>query len=71
MFQAKTQYKTNNGKFLAIIKIFKIQKYYLKDCKYEILVFIDYNNLYQFVNIKNLTIIIFIEFKSTFVTIFK
>ena len=41
--------------FLAIVEVFKIWYYYLKDYKYKILVFIDYNYLYHFINIKSLS----------------
>lgn len=33
----ETQYKTHNREILAIVKVFKILKYYLKDCKYKFL----------------------------------
>ena len=45
MIPAKTWYKTYDSKFLAIVEAFKIWRHYLKGCKQEILVFIDYNNL--------------------------
>lgn len=45
MILDKTQYKTHDGKLLAIIEIFKTWKYYLKDYKHEILMLIDYINL--------------------------
>lgn len=35
LFSAKTFYKTDYDKLLAIIKVFKIEHYYLKNCKYK------------------------------------
>ena len=52
---AKTCYKTHNGELLTIIKTFKIWPYYLENCKHEVLVLTDYNNLYRFIDIKNLS----------------
>ena len=55
MITAKTQYKTNNGKLWGIVKVFKIWHHYLEGYKYKVLVFIDYNNLYSFIDTKNLS----------------
>ena len=55
MILMETQYEIHNSKFLAIIKAFKTWRYYLKDYKYEVLVFKDYNNLRHFMNTKNLS----------------
>ena len=55
MIPVKTQYKTYNLELLAIIETFKTWYYYLEKCKYEVFVFIDYNNLCQFINTKNLS----------------
>ena len=52
---AKTQYKTYNSKFLAIIKAFKIRRNYLKSCNHEISIFTDHNNLCFFMDIKSLS----------------
>ena len=41
----KTCYENHDGEFLAIVKALKTRKYYLKGCKHELLVLIDYNNL--------------------------
>lgn len=57
MIPIKTQYKNHNKEFLAIIKVFKSWKYYLKDYIYKIVIQIDYNNCHQFINIKNLNFI--------------
>ena len=48
MILAKIRYKTHDGKFLAIVKVFKIWKYYLKGCKYNILIL---NNITIFVGL--------------------
>lgn len=45
MILAKTWYKTYNQKFLAIIKIFKTWRYYLKSFKFEVFILTDHNNL--------------------------
>lgn len=55
MILAKVQYKTHNGKFLNIIKTFKTWQHYLEGYKYEILVLTDHNNLYRFIDMKNLS----------------
>ena len=54
MILVKTQYKTHNGKLLAIIEALKTWHYYLEDYKHEIFVFIDHNNFPHFMEIKNL-----------------
>ena len=45
MIFVKTHYKTYDSELLAIVKT---ERHYLKGYKYEILVFIDHNNLRQF-----------------------
>ena len=55
MILAKTQYTSYNIKFSAILKVFKTLWYYLKDYKDKILVFTNYNNFYQFINLKILS----------------
>lgn len=52
---AKTHYNIYNNKLFIIIKDFKIWKHYLKGYKYEVFKFTNYNNLQQFINIKNLS----------------
>ena len=52
---AETRYKTHDGEFLAIVKAFKTWHHYLKDCKHEVLVFTDYNNLRYFMDMKSLS----------------
>ena len=55
MIVVKIRYKTHDGKLLAIVKVFKIWRYYLEDYKHKVFVFIDYNNFCRFMDIKNLT----------------
>ena len=45
MIPAKTRYETHNSELLAIAKAFKTWRHYLKDCKHEVLVHTDHNNL--------------------------
>lgn len=44
MILPKTEYKTYYDKLLAIIKIFKTWRHYLKGFKYKILMLIAHNN---------------------------
>ena len=44
MILTETQYKTHEGKFLAIVKTFKTWRYYLEGCKHKIFVFTKHNN---------------------------
>ena len=46
MILAKIQYEIYNGELLAIVKVFKIWRYYLESYKHKILIFSDYNNLF-------------------------
>ena len=55
MISTKTQYKTENIEFLAIIKVFKTWHYYLEGYKQKILILINYNNLQQFMETKSLS----------------
>ena len=55
MIPVKTQYKTHDGKLLAIFKVFKIWRHYLKNYKHKVLIFIDHNNFCWFIDIKNLS----------------
>ena len=52
---AKTQYKTHNGKLLAIVEAFKTWRHQLKRCKHEVLMLTDHNNLRRFMDTKNLS----------------
>lgn len=55
MLPAETRYKTYDDEFLAIVDVFKTWYYYLEDFKYKILIFTNYNNLWQFMDTKNLS----------------
>ena len=55
MISAEIWYNTHNGDVLAIIEVFKSWKYNLKDCKYEILIFTNHNNLQDFMDTKDLS----------------
>ncbi len=55
MIPAKTWYKIHNQELLAIVKVFKTWRHYLKGCKYEVLVLTNHNNLYWFIDTKNLS----------------
>ena len=55
MIPAKTRYETHDDEFLAIVEAFKTWKHYLERSQYKVLVFIDYNNLRQFMKMKSLS----------------
>ena len=55
MISVETRYKAYDGKLLTIVETFKTWKYYLKDCKHEILIFTNYNNPYWFIDMKSLS----------------
>ena len=55
MISTETWYKTHDYEFLAIIEIFKIWRYYFKNCKYEIFILTNHNNLCFFIDIKSLS----------------
>ena len=55
MIPAETRYKTHDGELLAIIEAFKIWRHYLEDCKHEVLVLTDHNNLCHFMDTKSLS----------------
>ena len=55
MIPAETWYKTHDGKFLAIVKAFKIWRHYLEGCKHKLLVLTNYNNLCRFIDTKSLS----------------
>lgn len=52
MIPAKIRYATYNGELLAIVKSFKTERHYLKEFQYEVLILIDHNNFWQFMNKK-------------------
>ena len=53
MFPAKTWYKIHDGELLAIVEAFKTWRHYLKDCKHEVLVLTQHNNLCNFMDTKS------------------
>ena len=55
MILAETQYETHDGELLAIVEAFKIWRHYLENCKYEVFVLTDYNNLQHFIDTKSLS----------------
>lgn len=55
MIPAETDYKTHDQELLAIVKVFKTWHHYVKGCKYKVVVFIDHNNLCQFMDTKKLS----------------
>ena len=55
MISAETRYETHDSELLAIVKAFKTWEHYLDSSQYEVLVFIDYNNLWQFINTMSLS----------------
>lgn len=55
MILIETWYETYNGQLLAIIKAFKTWNDYLANCKYKVLIFIDYKNLHHFMDTKSLS----------------
>lgn len=54
MIPAKTWYKTQNKKLLAIVEVFKTLCHYLESCKHEVLVLMNHNHLRRFMPTKNL-----------------
>ncbi len=54
MIPAKTRYEIHNSELSAIIEVLKTLKHYLEDCKLEVLMFLDHNNLQCFMDMKNL-----------------
>ncbi len=55
MIPVKTRYETHDGKLLAIVEAFKTWRHYLEDCKHELLVLTNYNNLQHFMDMKSLS----------------
>ena len=56
MVQAKIQYKTYDGKLPAIFEVFKTCHHYFESYKHKDFVLKNYNNLYYFIDRKNLSI---------------
>ena len=55
MIPAETRYETHDGELLAIVEAFKTWRQYLEDCKHEVSVLTDHNNLRQFMDTKSLS----------------
>ena len=55
MILTKMRYKTYNAELLAIVETFNNWCYYLKSYQYKAQVLTDHNNLYQFIDKKNLS----------------
>ena len=55
MILAKTQLKTQNDEFLAIVKVFKTWQNYLEGCKHKVFVFTNNNNFCCFMDMKSLS----------------
>ncbi len=55
MIFAETNYETHDQKLLIIVECFKHWKHYLKKNYHTMKVFIDYNNLKDFMNVKTLS----------------
>ena len=55
MILAETQYKTHDGKLVAIVKALKTWHHYLEGCKHKVLIFTDHNNFCRFMDIKSLS----------------
>lgn len=55
MVLIEIQYKGYDSKLLAIIEVFKTGHHYLKNCKYNVFNLMAYNNLYYFIDTKNLS----------------
>ena len=55
MILAETRYETHEKKLLALVEAFKTWRHYLKDCRYEVFVLINHNNLRQFMDNKSLS----------------
>ncbi len=55
MIPAETCYETHDGELLTIVEAFKTWRHYLEDCKHEVLVLTDHNNLERFMDTKSLS----------------
>lgn len=54
MILVETQYMTHKSKFCTKIQAFRTWCHYLQDCKYGFLILSDYDNLFYFMDTKNL-----------------
>ena len=55
MIPAETRYDTYDGELLAILETFKTWKYYPKSSHHDVLMLTNHNNLWQFIDTKNLS----------------
>ena len=55
MILTETKYETHDGELLAIVEALKTWRYYLEGSQHEVLIFTDYNNLRQLMDIKSLS----------------
>ena len=55
MIPIETRYEIHESELLAIVEAFKTWRHYLEDCKHEVLVLTDHNNLRRFMDTKSLS----------------
>ena len=55
MVPAKTRYQTHDDELLAIVEAFKTWRHNLEDCKHEVLVLTNHNNIHHFMDTKSLS----------------
>ena len=55
MISVETWYKTHNSELLPIVEMVKPWRYDLEDCKNEVFVLTDHNNICQFIDMKSLS----------------
>lgn len=53
MITTKTRNETYDRELLTIVEVFKTWHHYLKGCKHNLLILIDYNNHHWFVDTKS------------------
>ena len=55
MILAETKYETHNDELLAIVEAFKTWKLYIEGFQFEVLMLINHNNFWQFMDKKSLS----------------
>lgn len=70
MILAKNWYKSKNNNLQPIIRFFKTWQYYPKSFRYNVLVFINNNNLHLILNTKNFILNRYNELKNYLNTYF-
>ena len=55
MISAEIRYEIHDAELLAIVEAFKTWRHYLEGSQHEVLVLINYNNLWQFIDTKSLS----------------